>query len=183
MVVHACICTLPLELELVPVSRPSPAIAKVQVDGKSQSINLQTPPRIFVHDTILQAPSQGCSCLTSDFVAGQTERSNEMPASNVIRGGIFAAGLAVGVGAASLLNKNNPNLGLASTSAPPRAQVVQDEKSTGLVAQGGRPAFTPSRDVAGALAAAVPPSSPSNQLASDVFRYGFPGRFRSRSGV
>lgn len=97
-----------------------------------------------------------------------------MPASNVIRGGIFAAGLAVGVGAASLLNRTNPNSVLAS--GPPRAQVVQDEKSTGLVAQGGRPGFTPSRDVAGALVAAAPVSSPSNQLASDVFRYGFPGQ-------
>ena len=179
-VVHACIWTLPLELEVVPVSRPSPAIAKVQVDGKFQSIAIWVYARRY---TVLPSRSQGCSFLTSNFVANHTERSNEMPASNVIRGGIFAAGLAVGVGAASLLNRNNPRLGLASTSAPPQAQVVQDEKSTGLVAQGGRPTFTPSRDVAGALAAAAPPSSPSNQLASDVFRYGFPGRFKSKSGV
>jgi hypothetical protein len=99
-----------------------------------------------------------------------------MPASNIVRGSIFAAGLAVGVGAASLLNKNNASTSPVSSSPPPRAQVVADEKSTGLVAQGGKPGFTPSRDMAGSLALA-PPSSPSSQLASDVFRYGFPGKF------
>ena len=123
--------------------------------------------------------SEGSSAKLSLQIGIPTCKSDPatMPASNIVRGGIFAAGLAVGVGAASLLNKNNTPTSPISSSPPPRAQVVADEKSTGLVAQGGKPGFTPSRDMAGSLALA-PPSSPSNQLASDVFRYGFPGKFR-----
>jgi hypothetical protein len=96
-----------------------------------------------------------------------------MPATNLIRGGIFAAGLAAGLGAATLLNQKQ-----ATLPTPPRpAQAVADERSTGLVAQGGNPNTVISRPESRSLV--PPPSSPSasNQLASDVFRYGFPGSF------
>jgi len=94
-----------------------------------------------------------------------------MPATNFIRGGIFAAGLAAGLGAATLLNQKQ-----ATLPPPPRpAQAVADERSTSLVAQGGNPNTVISRPES--RFPVPPPSSPSasNQLASDVFRYGFPG--------
>lgn len=94
-----------------------------------------------------------------------------MPGSPVVQGGIFAVGLAVGVGAASLLlNKQQ------SRNITPTAVAVPAPVSVSDATVGGRPvAVAPVRDVPMVMGKGGPMMN--SQVATEVFKYGFPGEF------
>jgi hypothetical protein len=97
-----------------------------------------------------------------------------MPGSNLVRGGIFVAGLAAGLGTATLVNKRSASSVLPP---PPPAQphVVRDDRSTGLVASGSNAPFASSPSSAQFGAPTARPVQPGSNVANEVFKYGFPG--------
>ncbi|KAJ9120244.1 hypothetical protein QFC22_003144 [Naganishia vaughanmartiniae] len=105
-----------------------------------------------------------------------------MPASPIIQGGIFAAGLAVGVGAASLLisNKQTPRQ-IAPTAVAVPTPVPVSTSST-IPQSAARPfpnANQASPIMVGQSTLSVN-SQAGKEVGSDVLRYGFPGEYIQR---
>ena len=97
-----------------------------------------------------------------------------MPGSPVVQGGIFAVGLAVGVGAASLL-LNKPQ---QPRNPAPTAVAVPTPVPVGTApAVGSSPAPSQGREALILSGKTGPVAGPvmASQVATEVFKYGFPG--------
>lgn len=101
-----------------------------------------------------------------------------MPASALVRGGLFVAGLAVGAGATTLVVRRTP-AGVAAPPPPRPAQPVADERGVGLVGQGSSQgpsgALPLGQQVVGPTSGMASVSSEASKHANEVFKYGFPG--------
>lgn len=110
-----------------------------------------------------------------------------MPASPIIQGGIFAAGLAVGVGAASLLISNKQTSRQIAPTAVAVPTPVSASTNPAIVPQTtGRPFKNANQAAPILVGQSTLSMNPQvgKETGSDVLRYGFPGicaRFSRRT--
>lgn len=98
-------------------------------------------------------------------------RSANMPGSPIIQGGIFAVGLAVGVGTASLLLKKQQSAAPTAVAVPTPIPVPSAPYS---------PAARAPAPIFGDAAGLRMDPAVGSEVAREVFKYGFPGAFCER---
>lgn len=97
-----------------------------------------------------------------------------MPGSPIIQGGIFAVGLAVGVGTASLLLKKQQSTTPTAVAVPTPVPVPSNAPFTSTI----KPSALP---IMGDAFKMNPASG--TEVAREVFKYGFPGESPMRSNA
>lgn len=119
-------------------------------------------------DEVVDQPS--LSLLNSQLIRIQSScrahNPPDMPGSPIIQGGIFAVGLAVGVGTASLLLKKQQSTAPTAVAVPTPVPVPSNASFTPS-------AKVPSPPIMGDTFKMNPAAG--SEVAREVFKYGFPG--------